>query len=88
MSTLETSGGDTSTTLRPFLTLEARTELSAALTWQNRLLDLQPTMERYRLCGFAYKRLAMAERVAGRSAHAGAALLDMLRPSAAGAMTA
>ena len=59
--------------------LAARAELSTALAVLNRLVDLQPTMERHSLCGSAYKRLAMLERVAGRSAHAEAALREMLR---------
>ena len=65
------------------VTLAARAELSAALALLNRLVDLQPTLERHSLCGSAYKRLAMVERVAGRSANADAALRDMLRCYAA-----
>ena len=65
------------------MALAARAELSTALAVLNRLVDLQPTMERHSLCGSAYKRLAMIERVAGRPAHADAALRDMLRCYAA-----
>ena len=55
----------------------ARPELAAALTLLNRLIELQPTMERHSLCGSAYKRLAMIERLAGRQAQAQAALREM-----------
>ena len=58
-------------------TAAARTELSAALALLNRLVDLQPTMERHSLCGSAYKRMAMIERVAGRKERADAALREM-----------
>ena len=61
----------------------ARTELAAALQLLNQLVALQPTMERHSLCGSAYKRLAMVERVAGRPAETDAALRKMLRCYAA-----
>ena len=61
----------------------ARTELAAALKLLTQLVALQPTMERHSLCGSAYKRLAMVERVAGNSAAADKALRLMLRAYAA-----
>ncbi len=61
----------------------ARTELAAALKLLNQLVALQPTMERHSLCGSAYKRLAMVERVAGRPTDTDAALRKMLRCYAA-----
>lgn len=55
----------------------ARPELADALTLLNRLIEVQPTMERHSLCGSAYKRLAMIERLASRPAQAQAALRQM-----------
>ncbi len=57
--------------------LAARAPLREALTTIERLIALQPTMERESLAGSACKRLAMVEREAGRNAEAAAAVQQM-----------
>ncbi len=60
------------------VTRAARAQLTSALELLNRLVALQPTMERHSLCGSACKRLAMIERAEGRTASQVQALRDML----------
>jgi tetratricopeptide (TPR) repeat protein len=59
--------------------LAARAPLREALATIERLIALQPTMERESLAGSACKRLAMVEREAGRGAEAAAAVQQMQR---------
>jgi tetratricopeptide (TPR) repeat protein len=57
--------------------LAAGAPLREALATLERLIGLQPTMERESLAGSACKRMAMVEREAGRSAEAAAAVQQM-----------
>ena len=57
--------------------LAARVPLREALATLERLIGLQPTMERESLAGSACKRMAMVEREAGRATEAAAAVQQM-----------
>jgi hypothetical protein len=59
--------------------LAARAPLREALATIERLMSLQPTMERASLAGSTCKRMAMVEAAAGASAEAAAAVQQMKR---------
>jgi len=56
----------------------AREEISAAIELLEKLIALQPSMERESLTGSAYKRLALIERAAGSAQRENAAIARML----------